>query len=217
MTGSAAPRETFDAHGDSVRPEVLAAFERAWDEIAGPGTWWDGPSRVAIAAAARAARGTTSTDHDALPSAALEACRLLATRPAGVTEEWLRSVCDEISEPRYVELVGIVARVMAIDTFHRLAGWPLTPLPAARPGDPSREPPPGNARKNHTWVAMVRPAAPFVLSSVPGAMRATNDLSDVLYMPMDQMRDPDWRRGELDRTQVELVAATTSHANQCFY
>jgi hypothetical protein len=129
MTGSAKLRKTFDAHGDSIRPEVLAAFERAWDEIAGPGTWWDGPSRVAIAAAARAARGATSTDHDALPSAALEACRLLATRPAGVTEEWLRSVCDEISEPRYIELVGIVARVMAIDTFHRLAGWPLTPCP----------------------------------------------------------------------------------------
>jgi hypothetical protein len=64
---------------------------------------------------------------------------------------------------------------------------------------------------------MVRPAAPFVLSSVSGAMRATNDLSDVLYMPMDQMGDPDWRRGKLHRTQVELVAASTSHANQCFY
>ncbi len=40
----------FDDHGDPVRPEILAAFERAWAQLAPPGTWWDGPSRVAIAA-----------------------------------------------------------------------------------------------------------------------------------------------------------------------
>lgn len=207
----------FDDHGDPARPEILAAFERAWTEIAAPGTWWDGTSRVAIAATARVARVAGDADAGDLPDAALDAVRLLAARPAGTTEEWVTSVCNAVGELRYIELVGIVARVTAVDTFHRLAGWPLVSFPAPQSGEPTREPPPANARKNRTWVAMVTPVPPFALGAVPAAMAAMNDLSDALYMPMDEMGDADWRRGELHRTQVELVAAATSHANQCFY
>ncbi|MCA1691752.1 MAG: hypothetical protein LC733_05960 [Actinobacteria bacterium] len=64
---------------------------------------------------------------------------------------------------------------------------------------------------------MAVPVPPSVLGAVPAAMRAVNELSDVLYMPPEQMADPDWRRGDLHRAQAELVAVGTSHANQCLY
>ena len=44
-----------------------------------------------------------------------------------------------VGEPRYVEPVGIVARVVAVDTFCRLLGLEPPPPPASTPGDPSYE------------------------------------------------------------------------------
>lgn len=44
-----------------------------------------------------------------------------------------------------------------------------------------------------------------------------NDLAETMYLTMPQMGEPDFRRGDLHRTQIELVAATVSHANECFY
>lgn len=202
---------------DAVRPEITAALDRAWAEIAAPGAWWDGAERVAIADAARAARAGAHAASGVLPPAAVDAASVIASDPAHPTEPWVTSRCEALGELRYVELVGVVARVMAVDTFHRLLGRALTVLPEPGSGEPTREPPPDDIRKNHTWVRMAMPVPPFVLGAVPSAMRAMNDLSDVWYMPMDEMGDPDWHRGDLHRTQVELVAATMSHANQCFY
>lgn len=207
----------FDAAGDPVRPEIVTAFARAWDEIAGPGTWWSGAERVDIAAAARCARSGTHTRPEILAGPAIDAASVIAASPAETNEQWVTSMCEALGELRYVELVGVVARVMAIDTFHRLTGRALIGLPAPRAGEPTRVPPPDGLRRNRTWVRMVMPVPPFVLGAVPAAMHAMNDLSDALYMPMGEMGDPDWRRGDVHRTQVELVAAATSHANQCFY
>ena len=107
--------------------------------------------------------------------------------------------------------------VWAVDAFHRLTGRPLAPLPEPLVGDPTREAAPDGLRRNQTWVSMVMPVPPFVLGAVPSTMAAMNDLSDVLYMSPGEMGDPDWRRRDLHRTQMELVAASTSHGNECFY
>jgi len=214
MTG-----DMYEPADEAVRPEILETFRATWTWIAAPGAWWDGAERVEIASAARAARETAGTPvhHDALPPATVEAVAMIAASPAAVTEAWVTRICDTIGEPRYVELVGIVAVVSAIDTFYRLTGRPLSPLPQAQPGEPSREAAPEGLRRNRTWVRMVMPVPPFVLGAVPSVMAAMNDLSDVLYMPHGEMGDPDWRRRDLHRTQIELVAASTSHVNECFY
>lgn len=204
---------------DEVRPELLAAFERCWDELSRAGTWWDAADKLAIAEIARAAvvAAPTPAAGERLHPAAAEATTRVAASPAAIDEAWVGSVSEAIGEPNFVELVGIAARVVAADTFARLLGNDVTPLPDPRPGEPSREPPPEGMRRNHTWVAMAMPVPPFVLGQVPAAMAAMNDLTDQLYMPMDQMGDPDWRRGDLHRTQIELVAASVSHENECFY
>ncbi|MBW3613874.1 MAG: hypothetical protein KY439_01000 [Actinobacteria bacterium] len=129
----------------------------------------------------------------------------------------MAGVSEELGELRYIELVGIVARVVAVDTFTRLLGRDLLPLPESVPGGATHDAPPANLRRNRTWVSMAMPVPPSVLGAVPAAMAAMNDLCDHLYMPPAEMGDPDWQRRRLHRTQMELVAATVSHQNQCFY
>jgi hypothetical protein len=211
------PNPAADAAGDPVRPELTAAIDRCWDELSRPGTWWDAAGRRAIAEVARAAIGGGVPPAVLLPAAAAEAATRIAATPAEVDEAWVHAVCEAIGETRYVELVGIVARVVAVDTFQRLLGLDVRPLSEPQPGQPTREAPPTGARRNHTWVSMVTPVPPYVLGAVPAAMTAMNDLTDQLYMPPDEMGDPDWRRGDLHRTQIELVAATVSLVNECFY
>ena len=211
----------YDSADEPIRPELVEAFDRAWRSIAAAGAWWDGAERVAIAACTRAARideGSEATGRgESLPRAAQEAAALLSGSPAAVTEAWVSEISEAIGQHRYVELVGVVAMVSAIDTFHRLTGRPLAALPEPQPGEPTQEPAPDGLRRNRTWVSMVMPLPPFVLGAVPSAMVAMNGLSEPLYMPHDEMGDPDWQRGELHRTQMELVAASTSHVNECFY
>lgn len=212
-------RLVLDIAGEPVRPELVAALERCWTELSRPGTWWDGADKRAIAEVARDACRASPLPSGAerLHPAAVEAIIRIAATPADTDEALVRSVCDAIGESNFVELLGVVARVVAVDTFARLLGRDVAPLPEPQPGEPTREPPPEGMRRNHTWVAMAMPVPPFVLGQVPSAMAAMIDLTDHLYMPMDQMGDPDWRSGDLHRTQVELVAATVSHENECFY
>lgn len=207
----------FSFGADPVRPEVVAAFERAWVEIAGPGTWWSSEERVAIADAARRAFTGDSLPASGLPTAASEAAARIAAAPGSPNEAWVNNITDALGETCYIELLGIVARVIAVDTFCRLTGHDPVGLPRPRPGEPSREPPPADVRRQRTWVSMAMPVPPYVLGAVPGAEAAMNDLTNLLYLSETQMADPDFGRGDLHRTQMELVAAVVSHGNECFY
>ena len=199
------------------RPALRQAIEDTWIELAGPGAHLDGEERVALTAAARASRAGLPIPTSTLGAADLKAVEKLTLAPATTTSEWVARICDQIGELRYIELVGVVARVTAVDTFCRLTGTDQLPLPTPLPGDPSNEAVPDGAKLNRTWVRMVKPTPPAVLGAVPSAMDAMVALTDELYMPEEAMVDPDWRRGDLHRTQVELVAASTSHVNECFY
>ena len=117
---------------------------------------------------------------------------------------------------RYVEALGVISRMVAIDTFHRMLGSSAPDLPAAEPG-----PPTGDATvvdEGPTWIPAGRfPIPPTVLAAVPAEVEAQNDLSDVLYMTGAEMADPDWRRMGMHRAQVELGASALSHGNECFF
>lgn len=204
----------FDA--EAARTDLVSAFDRTWLEIGAPGTWWSGAERVAIAASTRAWWTGTTPPAD-LPDAAAPVIRQIAREAAATTEEWVIGACEDLGEFRYVELVGVVARVVAVDTFARVLGMALPPLPEPLPGDPTQDPPPANLRRNRTWVSMATPSPPSVLGAVPAASAAMNDLCDHLYMPPSDMGDADWQQRKLNRTQMELVAATVSHHNECFY
>jgi alkylhydroperoxidase family enzyme len=165
---------SYDKSPHPVRDDLAAAHRRAWARIAGPGRWWTGAERVAIAAEARNARGcalcrrrrealspaAVEGRHDSLgklPDAAVEAVHRIVTDPGRLSEAWFRKViAGGLSEERYVELVSMIAHVTAVDTFTRAIGMPRHPLPTPMPGAPSRARPKG-AKKHRFWVANIEP------------------------------------------------------------
>ena len=201
-----------------VPDDTREMFRETWRGIAAPGTWWTGAERVAIATVARSNRAGDALRDDSLPAAANDAVVLLAATPAYTTREWVERVVSEIGEARYVELVGVTVRVVAIDTVSRLLGCELEPFPAPQPGEPSHEQPRRRLRKGKAWVQMDGVGEPTnTLSAVPAERAATTDLTNFLYMTSPQMGNPDIVKAGLHRSQIELVAATTSYANECFF
>lgn len=165
----------FD-YSDTIRSDMPAAYRAVWQMIAGPGNWWTGEDRVAIAAETRQARDcslceerksalspfsvkgehTTVTN---LPVPAIDAIHRIVTDPSRLTESWLRdSYTQGMTDGRYIELLGIVVAVISIDGFHRAMGLPLEPLPDPLPGKSSGYRPEG-ATDMGAWVDMVPPEA----------------------------------------------------------
>jgi hypothetical protein len=200
-----------------IRSEIPEAFRREWSFLAAPGTWWSGPERVAIAAEARRAMAGKPPEAE-LPAGRVDVVRSVAVDSPLITADWVADLPERgIDLPAYAEVVGIVARLSSVDMFHKALGLALEPLPLGQPGQPSHTPPPSDLVVGGSYVPMVREVSiPRTISLVPPETHAWIALSDVLYMPMAQMGDPDYRRA-LHRTQIELVAARTSQVNECFY
>ncbi|GMQ86791.1 MAG: hypothetical protein BMS9Abin07_2388 [Acidimicrobiia bacterium] len=201
----------------SIRAEILEAFRNEWAFLSAPGTWWSGAERVAIAAEAR--RAMSGEPHGAdLPDPVVRVVRAVAADSPLITAEWVGNLEDEgIALPAYVEIIGIVARLSAVDLFHIALGMALEVLPEPQPGEASRTPPPSDVAAGRSFVPMRRPAGvTHSTSLVPAETAAWLALSDVLYMTLEEMEEPDFRRA-MHRTQIELVAARTSQVNECFY
>jgi hypothetical protein len=207
---------SFAASPFEVPAQVVAMCRDTWTGFATPGSYWSGAERLAIAQHARSARLGTDVAADSLPAQVRETVRVLGAVPSTTTQPWVGDAVAAMGEPAYVELVGIVARVVAVDTFTRLLGVDPEPFPQALPGQP--EPSVRRGRRGKAWVAMTDvPVPPNVLSVVPLAQAETNATGAALYMTSAQMQDPDTMIDGLHRTQMEIVATSLSHANECFY
>ena len=157
-----------------IREDLAAAHTRAWQHIARPGTWWDGATRVAIAAETRHAPSCTlcqrrkaalsplaitgaHEDLGRLPEPVVEVVHRVRTDPGRLGEQWYRGVtAGALSEEQYVEIVSIVAHVVAIDTMARGLGLEALPLPRPEAGSPTRYRPPG-AKPGGAWVPWIEP------------------------------------------------------------
>ena len=201
----------------SIRSEISEAFREEWSFLASPGTWWSGEERVQIAAEARRAMaGEPSGDE--LSAAVAGVVRTVAADSPLISAEWVEGlVAKGVDMPAYAEIIGVLARLSAVDMFHRALGLPLEPLPDPQPGEPSRTPPPTNLVFGKSFVPMaLMVSIPQTVSLVPPETVAWQELSDAMYMTLGEMGDPDFRQA-LHRTQMELVAARTSQINECFY
>jgi hypothetical protein len=234
-----------------IRPALADALEAAWTRLARAGTWWTGAERLAIAAEARRARTCLlcrsrkaalspyggSGRHEAggdLPDEAVEAVHRLATDASRITERWVRGIAEgPLGEERYVELVSVVAIIVALDTFDLALGRPLRRLPAAAPGAPARRRPAG-AKRNLAHVATLAPEAvapgepnPYAahgdknihraLSLVPEEVQSFFDLDVELYLRDHEIRDFSREFRAISHRQIELIAGRTSALNRCYY
>lgn len=201
-----------------VRSGVLEALRATWVQLARPGTWWTAAQRRAVAETARAAREGHAVPDGDLPDAARDAAALIGATPTKVTGPWVAEITEAIGAEPYVEIVGITSRVVAIDTFSRLLGVAPEPFPDPEPGEPTREPAEPRPEHVRTFVPVGRVFVPtFTLSLVPDERAINDQLGDALYMTEADMENPDLRRGALHRTDIELVGATVSFENECFY
>ena len=240
---------TPDSDKMPIRQDILGAIDRAWARLGRPGTWWTGEERVAIAAEARAAKlcdrcgsakaadsprtahGNVHEDLGVLPALLIGLVHRVATDAPRLTEEDYRTALSRgLRDVEYVEMVGTVATVAGIDSFHRSLGMPAKELPVPRPGDPSRRRP-TRARKDGAWVPMVaredldpedadlytKDRDGYVIramSLVPDEVRSLIDQSQNFYVRnLSNLTEG----RSLSRPQIELIAARVSALNECFY
>ena len=222
-----------------IRDDLVAAHQRAWRRLAQPGTWWTGPQRVAIAAETRQAvtcklcqqRQTAVTpnavggSHDhfgMLPDPVIDVIHRVRMDASRLTATWYNRVIDGgLSDAAYVEIIGIVATIIAIDTFTHAMGLDLHALPSPADGDP-------------TWVPTIAPEDVTeadqalyadlsgahihrALSLVPAEVLGFFDLDAVQYLPDAALRDFGREYRAITHAQIELLAARVSSLNQCFY
>ncbi|MEQ8841067.1 MAG: alkylhydroperoxidase-related (seleno)protein [Acidimicrobiales bacterium] len=200
-------------------PPPLVVFEmlvdREWTRLARPGTWWTAGERLAIAADARRAAGGEPLSG-VLPGPVEEATRRLAVDASTVRGiDVARWEHEGLAGFPYVEVVGIVSRVVGLDVtaFGLDQKAPLLPEPEA--GEPTRQRGEGAALTTG-WAPTVGPTdAVSSLSAVPAEAEAMFDLQRSLYLTIDEMAEPRVERNGLTRAQMELVAARTAALCRC--
>ena len=127
---------------------LIAGFEalcdRQFDDIARAGVWWTGEEKLAMAAVARAAMTDRTAPQTVLGDAALEATRKVAAAASSLRQADIeRWEAEGMRAEAYVELVGVVGRLAAIDTA--AFGLGLDPhLPTPVPGHRSKQPCPAS-------------------------------------------------------------------------
>ncbi len=197
-------------------PAAYAAIlDAQWRQLGAAGEWLTGAERVEIARTTRAAR---SADGGPMPAdPAHEAAWVFGGDPAAPRAGWVdRLEADGLDRTTYVEILGICARVAAIDTFLYGLGQPERPLPMPEAGEPTHTTV-ADARIDGGFAPTVGPAfPPTALSAVPVELDAMMQLHGALYLSLREMGDLEIMK-DLDRRQLELVAARTSLLNDCFF
>lgn len=245
------PATSFAAADLPIRSNLIEAHERAWSAIARPGTWLTGERRVAVAAEIRHAlkcslcariKGALSPNavpgvHDTLgqlEAAEAELVHRVVNDPGRLSESWSQSVLARgLAEGQYVEIVGLIAMVMMMDTCHRALGLSLRDLPAPLAGEPSRYRPSG-AKKKAAWLPLTEPEdateadgpmypspkAGYIyrgLSLVPQSLRDYWALANEHYLPGPYIYKFDTSIRAISRPQTEILAARVSAMHQCVY
>jgi hypothetical protein len=204
---------------DAVLPVsdgVRAELRREWGRLAAPGTWLSGEERVAVAREARAARTFADADTELEP-VLVEAAQSVSAAADLITRDWIADLLTrDITIEEYVEVVGIVSRLAAVDSYVRGVGSAEEALPDSAPGEPTRQRN-INVRRRGAFVPTdPEDGARYALSAVPAEEEARDRLHAQLYLSTPQMADLSYQ-SELSRAQMELLAARVSFLNDCFY
>ena len=187
--------------------------------------------RAALSLYAVTGTHTTATD---LPEVLIELIHRVRTDSGRLTRQvYDDALAGGLSDAEYVETIGVMATVIAIDTFCDAMGIPRHALPAPVAGEPRRRRPAG-AREGLAWVPTVAPedvteteAGMYdgltgvnihrALSLVPSEVKGFFDLDAVQYLPDALLRDFGTEYRALTHAQIEFLAGRVSAINQCFY
>ena len=201
-----------------VPDSVAKSIAREWARLPASGTWMSGQERVAAASVARAAVAGSDIPKTVLTSPAAEAAEAIAVAPGHIEVAWLDHLeASGLDRLFYGELVGVVARLVGVDSFVTGVGGDLLPLPKPVPGEPSRLRN-DRAKVTDAWLPTVGTArAATVLSANRPEMLAQKDIHESFYLAYEDIGNLSLAVDGLSRTQIELVAARTSYLNHCVY
>ncbi len=229
-----------------IREDIDAVHEKQLTQFGEAGSWGTGAQRVAVAAEARKAgieAGIYEAPDDAgtpvqvdLPDVAKKAIHELAVSPKDFLQDsYDEAIAGGLSDAEFVEMVGIVARITAIDVFSRGIGVPLRLLPAPQAGEPSQErpkaavqeqafpptipnPPDGGPEADELYGGHPKPYIVRGLSLVPDELLMHLEQEQVQYLPLGKILEPQYQHHEgLTRSQAEIVAGRVSALNECFF
>ena len=157
-----------------IRQDLSDAYSEYWQVLAGPGSWFTGAQRVAIAAEVRnalvcpfcAERKNALSPYNmagehlsgtTLSTEAIDAVHRAITDQSRITQQYIQNNAEQgLSEEHYVELLSVALIVFSIDEFHRALGMPVEPLPEPRAGEPDQYRP-LNTEHDTGYVAMISP------------------------------------------------------------
>lgn len=253
MSVDAAAVESLDYRHSPlpVRGGLTAAQQRAWARLAEPGEWWSGAVRVAIAEETRGAEhcgfcrerkaalspyAVTGAHEKAtdLPDVLVEVVHRIRTDPGRLTRRFYEeALAGGLGDAEYVETVGVMATVIAVDSFCDAMGLPRHALPAPVAGTPRRQRPAG-AKEGLAWVPTVAPedltdaeAGMYdglsavnihrALSLVPAEVTGFFDMDSEHYLPDAQLKDFGTEYRALTHAQTEFLAGRVSAINRCVY
>ena len=90
-----------------------------------------------------------------LPEIYVEVVHRIRTDSGRLTEAWLKRMLDQGLDPEtYIELVGLIATSIIIDSFGTAMGSDLLPAPEPSAGEPSRQSNPG-VFDGGAWLPML--------------------------------------------------------------
>lgn len=210
----------FSSSPFAIPDDIPELFRGIWKDLATSGSAWTGAERVALAGVARCARFGEGGDAVDLPEAAVNVAARVAATPASITRSVAERSIGSIGQSAYVELVGVVACLVAIDTYTSLIGVGRGPLPGPDSGGPQPVLDTGDTvglKRRGGFVATAGPRGPHhALSAVPDVQAMISRLLDRLYIDRRDIGSLGPVRG-LTRPQLEFVILTVSHGNECFY
>lgn len=191
---------------------IDAVIDDQWSRLGDPGTWLTGAERTDLIRIARDGGGAVSLD-----GATKKAAHAVAHDAASIAAVFVDDLeSSGLARERYVEIVGVVSRIVAIDTYERGLGRAPRDVPTDRPDEPSRSVV-TTARRRAGWVPTVGAIGPpSALSAVAAEAAAQEALHGALYLSYADMVDLHAERG-LTRAQMELVAARVSYLNDCLF
>jgi hypothetical protein len=222
-----------------IRKSISDAHRTALEEIAQPGTWLDAWTRNQVILESRhvkdcalcqsrkkalspyAINGLHDTASD-LPPPYIEVIHRIRSDSGRLTHSWFNGLGAEMPAEVYIELLGIIACGVVIDTFAEGAGQALLPTLEPSEGDPSRIPNP-NVVDAGAWLPIldvINQPSDTGLPSTPNIARAMGLVPGSIDLFFKVMRKH-YSLGDMDfslsRDQTEMLAARVSSLNQCFY
>ena len=223
-----------------VRQATVEAFAGVWQRMGESGPFWTGRDHMAIIQEARqslecelcrrrltalspnAVDGMHDTVTDLAP-VAVDVVHRIRSDPARMSKSVFdNALARGMTDSEYVELTGVVATSVVIDTLHQGLGLPVPETLTGSDAPPTGQKEP-EVVEDGAWVRLAPRDGELNEVGIPrqaNIIRAMGLVPLVIQLFFTVMRQAYYIANlpiSISRSQAEFIAARVSALNQCFY